>query len=62
MTLARTLYNYDLHLPGKTTGEWSTDFEFQVWAVASGTKNQIGNKYSVGIPNITAMGQKGSNF
>lgn len=58
MTLARTLYNYDLQFCGKTTGERPTDFKFQAWAVASGTKNQIGNKYSVNIPNIAAKGQK----
>lgn len=58
LTLPRTLFNYDLKISGKTTGERPTDFKFQAWAVASGMKNQIGIKYSVSIPKIAARGQK----
>lgn len=63
MTLARTLYNYDLQiLPGKVVDERLPDFRFQAWAVASGSKNQLGSVYLVKKPNVAARAQTGSNF
>lgn len=58
MTLARTLYNYDLHLPSETSEEKLTDFKFHGWAVASASKNQIGGIYVAQKPITAAIGRK----